>query len=70
MGALIVIYTTIIGTFQMLGRSLLHVRHKQLDFFIQVATLLKHQSLEVYAAALGACARLGEPTAHLRVATP
>lgn len=52
MGALIVIYASIVASFQALGRSLLHVSHKQLDFFVQIGTQVKHPSLEVYSAAL------------------
>ena len=52
MGALIVIYAAILSTFKVLGRSLLHVSHKQLEFFITIGTLLKHPNLEIYSAAL------------------
>jgi hypothetical protein len=52
MGALVVIYAAIVGTFKGLGRSLLHVSHKQLEFFITIGTLLKHPDLEIYSAAL------------------
>jgi hypothetical protein len=42
----------LLGAWQALGRTLLHVGHKQLEFLVSVGTLLNHLNLDVYSKAL------------------
>ncbi|SRR6266496_409223 len=49
---LVLIYTAVIGTFQVLGRSLLHVSRTQLAYFIEVSKYLGRADVEIYSEAL------------------
>ena len=52
MAGMVVIYASIVGTFQTLGRGMIHISHKQLEHYISIGTLLKHENLHWQSEAL------------------